>query len=133
MKAGVKVEGEPAGELRVRRVLPQAEWSAERFENLNEVGQTRVAGRRLAARGQVEQESQVYSGVEGEPPAGGLQAQQPGYLPGRVHYGIALYSAGRKPDAIKAWEDVLSRSPGNKSAEMYLNLVKDAGKGDQVG
>jgi tetratricopeptide (TPR) repeat protein len=58
---------------------------------------------------------------------------QPNYLPGRVHYGIALYSAGRKPDAIKAWEEVLQRNPGNKSAEMYLNLVKDAGKGDQVG
>jgi tetratricopeptide (TPR) repeat protein len=58
---------------------------------------------------------------------------QPNFLPGRVHYGIALYSAGRKPDAIKAWEEVLQRNPGNKSAEMYLNLVKDAGKGDQVG
>ncbi len=49
----------------------------------------------------------------------------PNYLPGRVHYGIALYSAGRREDAVKCWEDVLERNPGNRSAEMYLNLVKD--------
>ena len=52
----------------------------------------------------------------------------PNYLPGRVHYGIALYSAGRKEDAVKCWEDVLERNPGNRSAEMYLNLVKDNAK-----
>jgi tetratricopeptide (TPR) repeat protein len=54
----------------------------------------------------------------------------PNYVPGRVHYGIALYSAGRRGDAIKAWEDVLQRNPGNKSAEMYLNLVREPAKGD---
>lgn len=52
----------------------------------------------------------------------------PNYLPGRVHYGITLYSAGRKADAIAIWEDVLARNPGNKSAEMYLSLVRDIGK-----
>lgn len=52
----------------------------------------------------------------------------PNYLPGRVHYGITLYSAGRKADAIAIWEDVLARNPGNKSAEMYLSLVRDMGK-----
>ncbi|MEW5737749.1 MAG: tetratricopeptide repeat protein [Myxococcota bacterium] len=52
----------------------------------------------------------------------------PNYLPGRVHYGITLYSAGRKADAIAIWEDVLARNPGNKSAEMYLRLVRDTGK-----
>jgi tetratricopeptide (TPR) repeat protein len=51
----------------------------------------------------------------------------PNYLPGRVHYGITLYSAGRRADAIAVWEDVLGRNPGNKSAEMYLNLVRDMG------
>jgi tetratricopeptide (TPR) repeat protein len=56
----------------------------------------------------------------------------PNYLPGRVHYGIALYSAGRRGDAIAVWEDVLSRHPGNKSAEMYLNLVRD-GAGQEGG
>lgn len=51
----------------------------------------------------------------------------PNYLPGRVHYGVTLYAAGRRADAIVVWEDVLSRSPGNKSAEMYLSLVRDMG------
>ena len=49
----------------------------------------------------------------------------PNYLPGRVHYGIGLYSAGRKADAVKTWEEVLEKNPGNRSAEMYLNLVRE--------
>jgi tetratricopeptide (TPR) repeat protein len=49
----------------------------------------------------------------------------PNYTPGRVHYGIALYSAGRRAEAVRVWEDVLARHPGNKSAEMYLNLVRE--------
>ncbi len=53
--------------------------------------------------------------------------QNPNYLPGRVHYGITLYAAGRRSDAITVWEDVLGRNPGNKSAEMYLSLVRDMG------
>lgn len=57
----------------------------------------------------------------------------PNYLPGRVHYGIALYSAGRRADAIQIWEDVLARHPGNKSAEMYLSLVRDMGTGKDAG
>jgi tetratricopeptide (TPR) repeat protein len=56
----------------------------------------------------------------------------PNYLPGRVHYGITLFSAGRKAEAVQAWEDVLARDPGNRSAEMYLNLVKDTAKGEQT-
>lgn len=54
-----------------------------------------------------------------------LLATNPNYLPGCVHYGISLYSAGRKDDAIRVWEDVLATAPGHKSAEMYLNLVRD--------
>lgn len=53
----------------------------------------------------------------------------PRYIAARVHYGIALHSAGRSEDAVKVWEDVLADSPGHKSAEIYLHLVrgKDAG------
>ena len=54
-----------------------------------------------------------------------LLATNPNYLPGCVHYGIALYSAGRKSDAVRVWEDVLATQPGHKGAEMYLNLVRD--------
>jgi len=56
----------------------------------------------------------------------------PKYVPGRIHHGIALYSAGRKAEAIAAWEEVLAQSPGNKSAEMYLNLVKEPAKGEST-
>ena len=51
------------------------------------------------------------------------------YTPGRVHYGIALFSAGRKDEAVAVWEDVLRRHPGNSSAEMYLNLVRESPEG----
>jgi tetratricopeptide (TPR) repeat protein len=61
-----------------------------------------------------------------------LLAISPGYLPGRIHYGISLYSAGRKADAVAVWEDVLRRHPSNKSAEMYLNLVRE-GPGQNAG
>ncbi len=54
-----------------------------------------------------------------------LLATNPNYLPGCVHYGIALYSAGRRTDAVRVWEDVLATQPGHKGAEMYLNLVRD--------
>lgn len=55
--------------------------------------------------------------------------QHPNFLPGRVHFGISLYSAGRKADAVRVWEEVLAKDPGNKSAEMYLNLVREPGTG----
>jgi tetratricopeptide (TPR) repeat protein len=52
-----------------------------------------------------------------------LIKNNPTYIPGRVHYGIALYSAGMKSEAIAVWEDVLAKHPGQRSAEMYLALV----------
>jgi tetratricopeptide (TPR) repeat protein len=54
-----------------------------------------------------------------------LLAINPRYLPGHIHHGITLYSAGRKAEAVAVWEGVLQRHPGNRSAEMYLNLVRD--------
>jgi tetratricopeptide (TPR) repeat protein len=54
-----------------------------------------------------------------------LLSQAPNYVLGRVHYGITLYAAGKREEAVAVWEDVLGRNPGNKSAEMYLNLVRD--------
>ncbi len=59
--------------------------------------------------------------------------ENPNFLPARVRYGLTLYSAGRKADAAKAWEDVLARNPGNKTAEMYLSLLKDGAKTEQSG
>jgi tetratricopeptide (TPR) repeat protein len=62
--------------------------------------------------------------------------QNGNFIPARIHYGIALYSAGRRDEAVAVWKDVLERSPGNKSALMYLNLVKQPGAGkadEQIG
>jgi len=58
--------------------------------------------------------------------------QNGNFIPARIHYGIALYSAGRRDEAVQVWKDVLERSPGNKSAQMYLNLVREPGKAEQV-
>lgn len=55
------------------------------------------------------------------------------YLPARVALGVALYSAGREEDAVKTWEEVLSQSPANKSAEMYLKLVRAGSSPEAVG
>ena len=41
---------------------------------------------------------------------------------------LVRIAADCKADAVKCWEDVLERNPGNRSAEMYLNLVKDSPK-----
>jgi tetratricopeptide (TPR) repeat protein len=59
--------------------------------------------------------------------------RNPSYFPGRIHYGISLYSAGRREEAVKVWEEVLAEDPGNKSAVMYLQLVRDGGKSEQGG
>jgi len=48
----------------------------------------------------------------------------PNFLPGQVAYGIALLSAGKRAEAIKIWEAVLAKDPQNRSAAMYLNLVR---------
>jgi tetratricopeptide (TPR) repeat protein len=51
---------------------------------------------------------------------------KPQFTRARVHLGVALYSAGRREEAIRAWEEALARSPGNRSAEMYLQLMSAA-------
>ena len=51
--------------------------------------------------------------------------QRPEYLPARVHLGVAYFSAGRKEDAVAEWREVLVREPTNKSAALYLRMVKD--------
>ena len=64
--------------------------------------------------------------------AGALQvyeeivAQNAGYLPARIALGVGYYAMGRKPEALATWEAVLQVAPGNKSAEMYLALVRGA-------
>jgi tetratricopeptide (TPR) repeat protein len=61
-----------------------------------------------------------------------LVRDHPDYQPGQIHYGLCLYSSGRKVDATKVWEAVIARDPDNPSAQMYLHLVNDAGKDAQA-
>ncbi|HEY6003247.1 MAG TPA: tetratricopeptide repeat protein, partial [Anaeromyxobacter sp.] len=41
-----------------------------------------------------------------------------------LNLGLSLYAAGRKEEAAKHWRTVLEISPGNRNAEMYLELAK---------
>src|SRR5215468_1404977 len=51
----------------------------------------------------------------------------PSFLPGRIHLGVTLYSLGRLDDAVQEWEDVLALDPANRSAKMYVQMVKASG------
>lgn len=47
------------------------------------------------------------------------------YVPARIHLGVTLYSVGRVTEAIAEWEDVLRNDPNNKSAALYLRMVRE--------
>jgi tetratricopeptide (TPR) repeat protein len=49
--------------------------------------------------------------------------QNPGYVLARLNLGLALYGGGRKDDAIAHWRAVLEISPGNRNAELYLQVA----------
>src|SRR6266540_1922002 len=49
--------------------------------------------------------------------------QSPTYVPARLNLGLSLFAAGRKDEAVKHWRAVLEISPGNRNAEMYLQLA----------
>lgn len=51
-----------------------------------------------------------------------LVQEHPRYESAQIRYGLCLYSAGRKAEAIKIWEAVSERNPENKTAHMYLKL-----------
>ena len=48
--------------------------------------------------------------------------QTPNYLPARLNLGLSLYAADRKDEAARHWRFVLEVSPGNRNAELYLQL-----------
>jgi tetratricopeptide (TPR) repeat protein len=54
---------------------------------------------------------------------GEIVRQNPSYIPGRLNLGLCLYAAGRKLEAAEHWHAVLRMSPGNRSAEMYLEFA----------
>jgi tetratricopeptide (TPR) repeat protein len=49
--------------------------------------------------------------------------QAPTFVPARLNLGLSLFAAGRKDDAAAHWRKVLEISPGNRSAEMYLQIA----------
>ncbi len=49
----------------------------------------------------------------------------PDYLPGRVNLGVTLWQAKRIDEAKAEWEHVLAKDPDNRSATLYLSMVKD--------
>jgi tetratricopeptide (TPR) repeat protein len=57
---------------------------------------------------------------------------KPDYLPAQVNLGVVYFSLDRKDDAVREWKQVLARDPRNKSALLYLRMVKD-GTGPQAG
>ncbi len=54
-------------------------------------------------------------------------ASRPEHLPARVALGVALFSAGRTDDAMACWEHVLRENPDDRTANMYLRLVRGTG------
>jgi tetratricopeptide (TPR) repeat protein len=50
--------------------------------------------------------------------------QAPNYVPARLNLGLSLFAAGRRDEAVKHWMAVLEISPGNRNAELYLDLAK---------
>jgi tetratricopeptide (TPR) repeat protein len=48
----------------------------------------------------------------------------PKFTPARVLLGVTLFSQGKNADAERAWEEALAQDPDNKSAGMYLRMVR---------
>ncbi|ABC83131.1 tetratricopeptide repeat protein [Anaeromyxobacter dehalogenans] len=49
--------------------------------------------------------------------------QAPSYVLARLNLGLSLFTVGRKDEAVGHWQRVLEISPGNRNAEMYLQLA----------
>lgn len=49
----------------------------------------------------------------------------PDYVPARVNLGVTLWQAKRIEEAKAEWEHVLSQDPDNRSAKLYLSMIKD--------
>ncbi|HET6440357.1 MAG TPA: tetratricopeptide repeat protein, partial [Anaeromyxobacter sp.] len=49
--------------------------------------------------------------------------QTPQYVPALLNLGLSLLAAGRREDAVRRWRTVLEISPGNRSAELYLQAA----------
>ncbi|MFH1435532.1 MAG: tetratricopeptide repeat protein [Pseudomonadota bacterium] len=54
------------------------------------------------------------------------------FVPARIHLGLLMFQEGNKDYAVTQWKEVLSISPGNRSARMYLKTFAKVDLPDYV-
>lgn len=55
-----------------------------------------------------------------------LKIENPNYIQARISLGVLYYGSGKILEAQSEWQQVLSKEPFNKEANMYMNLSKTA-------
>jgi tetratricopeptide (TPR) repeat protein len=53
-----------------------------------------------------------------------VKTENPRFAGGRLHLGLSYYAQGRREEAAQEWQQVLDMAPDNKSAQMYLAMVR---------
>jgi tetratricopeptide (TPR) repeat protein len=53
-----------------------------------------------------------------------VKTENPRFAGGRLHLGLSYYAQGRRDEAALEWQQVLAMAPDNKSAQMYLAMVR---------
>jgi tetratricopeptide (TPR) repeat protein len=53
-----------------------------------------------------------------------VKTENPRFAGGRLHLGLSYYAQGRREEAAAEWQQVLAMAPDNKSAQMYLAMVR---------
>jgi tetratricopeptide (TPR) repeat protein len=53
-----------------------------------------------------------------------VKSENPRFAGGRLHLGLSYYAQGRREEAAHEWQQVLDMAPDNKSAQMYLAMVR---------
>jgi tetratricopeptide (TPR) repeat protein len=59
-----------------------------------------------------------------------VKLENPKFVAGRLHLGLSYYAQGRRAEAAEEWQEVLAIAPENKSAHMYLAMVRRPPGGD---
>jgi len=55
-----------------------------------------------------------------------VKTENPRFAGGRLHLGLSYYAQGRRDEAAVEWQQVLAMAPDNKSAQMYLAMVRQS-------
>jgi tetratricopeptide (TPR) repeat protein len=62
-----------------------------------------------------------------------VKMERANYVPAQIYLGVTLFAIGRRDEAIAEWEGVLRQDPENKSAKLYLRMVRDEPNGPAAG